>query len=881
MGIPPSVSPLEGRILRLLSFLVPPPLRHRWRREWEEVMVHRHGSAVQVLLAAARDILTIRSLHPRRGSNPSADLHYRSLHEHSAMRDIGQDIRFAWRTLCKAPWSSLATVATLALGIGASLAVGDILRQAFVDPLPFPQSRGLVLGKATFGGQLNPWAAGADYLDYRDQASAFETLGALLPSPVEVTVTGGTEPARIAEEVVSANFFETLRVRPALGRAFRPEEGEDGGPEVVMISHELWLRRFEGSPDVVGRTLTLDGRPYTVVGVVPAGFFFMTHADIWVPMRPGEWGIRARDRYSWFIVGRLALGVSLDRAQREVDLISDRLSRAYPDTNKDKGLLLIPLREALVEDYTTILGILVAAVALVLLIACGNGASILLARAPARRFELAVRSALGASRRRLAGQLLAESLGLALAGGVLGVLMGTGIEHLLFRYLHMQKLGALSVGLSASGVATALGLSLLAGLLTGAYPAWRGTRPTTGEELRRGQRGTGEGGVGFRSALLVAQVGLSVVLLTGAGLLVRSFANLRALDPGFDGHNVLTARVTLPLARYPRVEDRIRFYGSLLDGVKALPEVTSAAVTSHIPIANGGNIYRATVVGEEKDPERIFLRSAFPGYFETMSIPLLAGRDIAAEDEAGGPPVVVLSKAAARRFFGDENPLGKNLDLQLRTPQRMEVVGVVGDVRLSRLEEAPEAVIYIPYTQRATDAMSVAIEARGSPASLTGPLREVLGQLDPEVPLTDVATVPELLRRSLADRRVLTQTLSLFALFPLVLSGVGLFAVLAYHVSRRRHEIGVRMAMGADAHRIGRLVLGQGAVLVGLGTTLGVGSALALTRLLRSQLFGIQPNDPMTLVGAVAFVAVVALLAVAVPVWRAVHSDPRRALEAE
>lgn len=871
----------SGRgILRLLARLAPASLRYRWTREWEEALAHRKGSAWSVILAAARDTLTIRSLLRRRGSTPSAGAHHPSSQERATMRDTVQDTRFAFRTVRKAPWFSLATIATLALGIGASLAVFDILRLALIQPLPFPEARQLVLGRTMIRGQLNPWASGADYLDYRDQSSTFDALGAFLPFPIEVTVTGNADPTRAVEEVVSANFFEALRVRPELGRTFRSEEGEAGAPEVVVISHELWRRRFEGRPDVVGRSLTLDGVPYTVVGVLPEGFYFMTDAQMWVPMRPDRWGVRDRDRYNWFMVGRLAPGVTLDRAQREVDLLSSRLAQAYPDTNTEKGLLLTPLHQALVEDYTRTLEVLAGAVLLVLLIACGNGAGILLARAPARRFELAVRSALGAPRRRLVRQLLAESVGLAMVGGLLGILLATGLERTLLRYLHMGKLGVQTAGLSAAGLGAALGLSLAAGLLAGAYPAWRGTRASA-DELRRGQRGLGDGGAGFRSTLLVAQVGLSVLLLTGAGLLVRTLANLRTLDPGFDGRNVLTSRVWVPMARYPEAEDRIRFYASLLESARALPGVTSATIASHIPIANYGNIYRATAVGEGKDPERVFLRSAFPGYFETLGIPLLAGRGIADDDEAEGPAVVVLSETAARRFFGEESPLGKEVDLQLLTPRRMEVVGVAGDVRLSRLEEDPEAALYVPFSQRAGNVMSVALKTRVPPGSLVGPLRDVLRQLDPEVPLTEVATVPELLRRSLADRRVLTLTLSLFALLPLVLAAVGLFAVLAYHVSRRRHEIGVRMAMGADARRIGSMVLRQGAVLVGVGMALGVGGALVFGRFLRTQLFGIQPDDPVTLAGVVIFVVAVAVLASAVPVWRAVRSDPRVALQAE
>ncbi len=867
-------------VLAVLALAVPRALRDRWLKEWQGELGHWRGTLAAMLLSAARDTVSIRALQS--SAAPSGALGPTPpLHEGTVTRNTLEDLRFAYLTLRKAPWTSLATVVTLALGIGASLAMFGVLRVAFLEPLPFSEADRLVLGRATIQGQLNPWASGADYYDYRDQAGAFEQLAAVLPFPAEVTVTGGQEAERAVVGVASTNLFSTLGVRPVLGRGFVDGDGVEGAASVVVIDHRLWRRRFGGDPKAVGRTLILDGEPNTVVGILPAGFFFMTQADMWVPMRPHRWGAGDRDRHSWFIVGRLSPRVTLDQAQVEVDLISARLEQAYPDTNRDKGLRLTPLQDALVEDYLTTLWALSGAVVLVLLIACGNGAGIFLARAPARRFDLAVRSALGASRARLARQLLVESLGLALASGVLGAVLASVLQRLMFDYLRMERLGPQAPHLTWGGVAVTLGLSLTAGLLAGAYPAWRGTRASAHRSLKAGERRMGDGGSGFRSTLVVAQVALSVLLLAASGLLIRSLANLQALDPGFASGNVLTARIWIPTATYPRAEDRIRFYGTLLEEVRALPGVASAAVTSHIPIGNPGNVYRATAVGEGQDPERIFLRSALPGYFETLGIPLLAGRDIQSCDGADSPPVVVLSETAARRFFGDENPLGKQVDLQLTQARRLEVVGVVGDVRLSRLEEEPEAALYVPFTQRAGNVMSVALKTRMPPGSLAAPLREVLRKLDPDVPLADLATVPELVQRSMADRRILTLAMTLLALFPLFLASVGLFATLTYHVSRRRHEIGVRMALGADAGRIGGMVLGQGMALVGVGSALGVAGALAATRILRSQLFGVGAIDPLTLVSVVGFVVLVALAASATPTWRAIRSDPKVALQAE
>lgn len=866
--------------LRLLTLLVPRGLRGRWLREWTGEWAHWRAGTGAFLLAAARDTLSIRALRAL-GTDPPQAVSGMSFGERTSVRQVIQDLHFAFRTLRKAPWFSLATILTLALGIGASVAMFGILNRVFLAPLPFPDADRLVLGRTTIDGQLNPWVAGADYFDYRDQATAFEELAAVLPFPTDYGVTGAGEAELAPAGVASVNLFGALGVGPALGRPFRPEDGLEGAANVVMISHGFWQRRFGGDPEVVGRSLSLNSEPYTVVGVLPAGFFFMYRADVWIPLRPDRFMASVRDMYNWYLVGRMRPGVTLVQAQTEVDLTSARLEGAYPQTNRNKDLLLTNLQEALVEDYRPTLLILTGAVALVLLIACGNGAGILLARAPARGFDLSVRSALGAPRARLVRQLLAESLGLALAGGLLGTILAAGLQRMMLLYLHMERLGPAAPRLSWTGVAAALGLSVFAGLLAGAYPAAMGTGSALGRGLKTGNRRMGQGAAGFRSALVVAQVALSVVLLAASGLLVRSLANLQAVDPGFDARDLLTARIWVPSARYPEAGDRTRFYTALLDEVRALPGVSSAALGSHVPIVNSGNIYRATAVGGGPDTERIFLRSVSQGYLETVGIPLLAGRGILSGDDAGSRPVVVLSETAARRFFADGNPLGQEVQLELTSPLRMLVVGVVGDVRLSSLEDAPEAAFYVSFAQRAGNIMSVVLKARVPPASLAAPLRDVLTEMDPDIPLSGVGPVAELVSRSMSDRRVLTLSLTLFALFPLLLAAVGLFAILAYHVSQRRHEIGVRMALGAQATRIGGMVLRQSLVLVGAGTVLGLGGAFAATRFLQSQLFGVGATDPVTLAGVVVFVGGVSLAASATPTWRAVRSDARVALQAE
>ncbi len=792
-----------------------------------------------------------------------------------------EDVRFGLRALRKAPWFSLVTVVTLAVGIAASVAMFGVLHAVYLRPLPYPDANRLVVGRATFQGQLNPWVAGADYYDYRDGSASFDELAAVLPYSMQMTVTGDEGPEVVSAGAASPNLLAALRVRPALGRAFQPADGLAGAENVVLLSDRFWKRRFGGDPRVAGGTLVLDGAPHTIVGILPADFFFMTRADVWLPMRPDRFAASSRDMYNWYLVGRLRSGVSPGQAQAGVDVISARLQAEYPRTNRNKGLRLTGLRQVLTADYRSRLWILTGAVALVLLIACGNGAAMLLARAPARRAELSVRSALGAPRGRLVRQLLAESLGQALLAGLLGTVLALWFQAVILRYLDMQRLGPMAPGLSGSTLLAAAGVSLFAGLLAGLYPALRGTGASLADDLRSATPRAGDGGSRFRSGLVVAQVAVSVILLAASGLLVRSLANLQALDPGFVANGLLTAEVQVPQARYPDGASRNRFYAGLLRDLRALPGVESAALTSHLPIADQGNTYRANAAGAA-EPQRIFLRSVLPGVFETLGIPLLAGRGIDDQDQGDGPDVVVLSETAARRMFPGEDPLGKVVELQLvPTPRPFWVVGVVGDVRLSRLAEAPEAALYVAYAKRPRAVMRIALRTGMAPTSLAGALRDAVRKADAQVPVSRVATMDDLVSESMAQRKVVTFSLTLLALLPLLLAAVGLFAVLAYHVSRRRHELGVRMALGADAARVGRLVLVQGLRVVGLGGVLGLAGAVAVTRLLRGFLFGVGAVDPLTFAAVTALVLAVATVACAAPAVRAARSDPRAALQAE
>jgi predicted permease len=522
----------------------------------------------------------------------------------------------------------------------------------------------------------------------------------------------------------------------------------------------------------------------------------------------------------------------------------------------------------------------------------------LLARAPARRQELSVRAALGAGRSRLARQLLSETLALSAGGGILGVVLAFWFQRVVLDFLQMDRLGVREGGVSPSMLLFAMAVSLGAGLLTGLYPAVRSARGNLAQDLKDGARNPGVGGTGFRSSLVVAQVALSIVLLVGAGLLIRSLTGMGAVHPGFDARNLLTFDIELPDSRYPDGVARAGFYTDLLLGLEALPGVGSVAMTSNLPIRHFGNIFRASIPGEEGEGLRVFLRGIQPGYFAAMGIPVLMGSELREEDGTAtislidamdvgdqtspdASRVAVISESMARSSFPNENPLGRQLDLDFfGTPRRVEVVGVVGDVRLTGLELDPESAIYLPYRQFATRRLGIALRTEAPLSAMAGAIRDAVWRLDRDIPVVGLSTLERDMADSVADRRIVALALSLYALLPLLLAGVGLYAVVAYYVAQRAHEIGVRMALGADPRQVGMLILRRGTVLTAFGIATGLIAALGLTRFLRGVLFGVEPTDPGTFLAVTAFVLLVALAACVVPTWRAVRSDPRVALRA-
>lgn len=801
------------------------------------------------------------------------------------MAGIWQDIRYAGRSLLKAPGFTSVVVLILAIGIGANVAMFGILNTAMIRPLPYPEPERLVLGRTTFSGFINPMSSAYDYWDWRDNSTSFERLAAFWAFTRNHTITGGERPERVPGIIASVELFPALGVSPALGRWFTPDEAQEDAGSVAIVSHGYWQRRFGGQPDVVGRTLIIDGNAQTVVGVMPAGFRFYFDVDIWRPMRPNSDYVGERRFHSWLILGRLKPGVTIEQAQSEVDVISAQLETEYPDSNRGKALLLTELQDALTEGYRHSLVMLVAAVALVLLIGCGNVAGLLLARGSARRAELSLRAVLGASPVRVIRQLLTESLLIAIAGGILGVFLAIAFQSFLIQFLSIDLPGMSGSGVSFTGLLFALLASLATGLLFGTVPALRAARGDLVEDLKSGVRTSDSGGTRFRSGLVVAQVAISLMLLVGAGLLIRSFASLRSVDPGFTAENLLTAEFALPESEYAEPEERIQFFTTLLENVTAIPGVEGVGLVNQLPVRDPkNNTYVYAADNPPLDPgDRLlaFTRIVLPGYFETMGIPLLAGRAIESSDMGGAPLVIVISQQMASTLFPGQDPLGRQVVIDFGQDVSFEIVGVVGDVLMNSLRGEARLAFYASYLQVPIATMRMAVQTSVKPASVAGALRDAVWRIDRNLPVADLATMDEVLARSVATNRIRAVALTAFAGVALLLAAVGLYGVLAYYVSRRRHEIGIRVALGADAAKIVALVLRRGIALVVIGIPLGLAGAFGVMRLLEGLLFQVEPTDPATFVAVSVLFALIGVFASLLPAWRALRVDPLVALQSE
>ena len=802
--------------------------------------------------------------------------------------DLGQDIRFAFRTLQRSPGFTVVALLTLALGIGGTTAMFSVLDSALLQPLPFSQPDRLIMGRATFDGNVNPWVAFPDYMDYRDQAKSIESLAAFTLFTDKATITGSGEPEEAEFGFATPNLFSTLGVRPILGRTFTIQELTPDGSAQVVLSHEFWQRWYGGDRDVVGKTLVFDGIGATVMGVMPAGFRVMNDVDMWVPPWPGNSDPVTRRYHNWLLVGRLAEGFTLEGARAEVDLISTQLQDAYPDSNQGKALQVDGLQDAMVEGYSRSLFLLMGAIGLVLLIACSNVASLLMARASSRTSEMAIRSSLGAGRGRLARQLLVECMVLALGAGVLGILLAVWLQDLILGLIPMETLDIRSVGLSPTMLASGLVLSLATVLLFGAFPSLVAARANPAEDLKDGTRTSGgRGGIRLRSLLVVSQVAVSLVLLVGSGLLLKSFAQLRGVDMGFRVENVFTVAVSLPTERYPDQSVRQPFFEGLREAVAGLPGVEAVGLIDRLPILQpAGNV---AIWAPERPPATnrdapwADQRIVFPGYFEAMEIPVLQGRDFNATDDPESTPVIILSRSTVEAVFPEEEALGRQVavDVGGDEPGMFQVVGVVEDHRNSSVQSRARPAMFFPYPQRAANTMRLTVVSGNDPSTLYRPIQERVWEEDGNLVLSDPMTMEEAVAQSIGSVRAVTVVLGVFAAVAMGLAALGLYGVLAFMVSKQAREIGIRVAMGASGGRVLRLVLSRGLLLVLGGSVLGIGGALGAAGYVEDLLFRTDPRDPVTYAGVTAVFLVVALGACLIPGWRALKVDPVQAFRTE
>jgi putative ABC transport system permease protein len=808
------------------------------------------------------------------------------------LADVWQDLRYGARMLVKTPGFAAVVVVVLALGIGANTAIFSVVNAVLLRPLPYVEPDRLVfVGEVDAQGRAAAVSV-ANYGDFRQQSQSFEHLVAYRGS--YFTLTGDGDPDFVAGTIVSTNFFAALRIQAALGRTFLAEEGQPGANRVVVLSHPCWQRRFNASVGVVGQRLALDGESYTIVGVLPPDFS-LWEAEIWMPGFAGG-TLNNRAERSVGVIGRLKSGLSLAQARAELGAIAQRLGQAYPPTNQGWGVRLLPLREAWFGNDREALLVLLGAVGLVLAVACVNVASLLLARTAARGRELVVRAALGAGRFRLVQQLLTENLLLAALGAVAGLFLTHWSLPLVVALIPANMLqfgipgGAAAIHIDPAVLLFTLGIFLLTGLGFGLAPALQGTKTELSSALKEGGRSATAGSSHFNlnQRLVVAEIALALTLLVGAGLMTRSFARLETLDRGFNPDHVLNLFINLPSARYQNDAQRADFFKRVLERLEALPGVEAAGASTLLS-ARG----RAFIIPGRPEPQpaqepKAIHRVISPAYLQAVGIPLHAGRSFTNQDAANAPGVCLINQTLARRYWPDEDPVGK----QIRMPDSpasadaLTIVGVAGDVKealdpRSPLSLEPQPTLYRPYLQVPTPGMQLAVRTKPDPLSLAAALRAEIWALDRALSVTRLRTAHEALAESIARPRFNTVLLGCFAGVALLLAVVGVYGVMAYSVSQRVQEIGIRMALGAQRRDVFKLVLGQGLKLTVIGLGLGMAGAVALTRVIASQLYGVAATDSVTFAVTSLVLTAVALLACYIPARRATKVDPLVALRYE
>ena len=809
------------------------------------------------------------------------------------METLLLDVKYGLRLLFKHRSFTAVAVIALALGISANTAIFSVVNAILLSSLPYKNPERLVVPVSVNAarGSDRGSITYADYLDWRNETGIFENVAVF--SSQTADLAGGGEPERIDVAGVAEEYFAVMGVEPLIGRAFSPDEFQPNATRTLVISYRLWQRKFGGDPGVLEQTVLLNGRPYPVVGVMPKDSQWPDEFDVWVPMavgpNPGPDLLR-RDNMIFRAIARLKPGVSIGQASAAMATIAQRLEQEFPESRKGWTNGAIPLRDYIVGDQLQLaLMVLVAAVGFVLLIACVNVANLLLARAATREREIAIRVALGSGRLRLVRQLLTESVVLGLLGGGAGLLLAVwGIDLLTaIAPADVPRLAEVKIDLRV--LAFTMVTSVLTAVLFGLIPALQSSRVNLNESLKEGGRSSSEGGRGgrIRSALVVSEVVLSLVLLAGAGLMVRSFARLQQVDPGFDTNNLVTMSINCPSKRYPDESKTVAFYKNLVERVEASPGVQSAAVSSALPLGGGG-FYLGRVFLLEGQPEPpagtdnpAQWNVISPGYFDATGIRLLQGRAFDERDTSDGNKVIIINETLAKRAFPDQDPLGKRIRSWRDENILREIVGVVQDVRYFGRDDKVRGLVYVPHTQNSWRSMSLTVRTTGDPAAMIGPIREQIWALDKDLAVANPRTMNDTLARSVASQRFNMILLAVFAGVAMLLAILGVYSVLSYTVAQRSHELGIRLALGAQNRDVMRLVLIHGMKLTLIGAGIGLAAALAVTRLMKTLLFEVEASDPATFAVVTLLLMAAGLAACLIPARRATKVDPIVALRYE